>query len=63
MPYSGAMSFRCLFRRHRPMLTSIVRREQGFAAFCDDCGAPIERSEDGRWTASVPLLGRRGRAA
>lgn len=70
-PFSGVrsrnsellMSFRCIFLRHRPMFSSIVRREHGYAAFCDDCGLPIERTTDGRWTASEPLLSRRDRAA
>jgi hypothetical protein len=45
------------------MLTSIVRRENGFAALCNECGLPIERSEEGRWSASEPLLTRRDQAA
>jgi hypothetical protein len=57
------MSFRCLIRVHRPMLTSIVRRADRYTALCDDCGLPIERSEEGRWTASEPLLSRRDQAA
>ena len=57
------MSLRCIFRRHRPMLTSIMRRESGYAALCDECGLPIERSEEGRWTVSEPLLSRRRQAA
>jgi len=61
--YLQRMSVRCLFRLHRPMLTSIVRRENGFAALCNECGLPIERSEGGRWSASEPLLSRRDQAA
>jgi hypothetical protein len=57
------MSLRCLLGRHRPMLTSIISRGESYAALCDDCGAPIERSEGGRWTNSEPLLGKRDRAA
>jgi len=57
--YSGRMGLRCLIRAHRPMLTSIVRREGRYAALCDDCGLPIERSETGRWAASMPLVARR----
>jgi hypothetical protein len=45
------------------MLTSIIRREDRFAALCDDCSLPIERSEGGRWSASEPLLTRRDQAA
>ena len=57
------MSLRCIFGRHRPMLTSIVRRESGYAALCDDCGLPIVRAEETRWTGSEPLLTRRDQAA
>jgi hypothetical protein len=57
------MSLRCLFNVHRPMLTSIVARANGFAALCDGCGLPIERSEEGRWTASQPLSTRQDKAA
>lgn len=52
------MGLRCTFRRHRPMLTSIVRREGGFAALCDECELPIERRDGRRWTPSDPLLSR-----
>ena len=57
------MSLRCIFLRHRPMLTSIVRREHGFGAMCDDCGLPIERSEGGRWEAARALVPERNQAA
>jgi len=57
------MSLRCFLGRHRPLLASISRREQGFTALCDDCGLPIERTEDGRWIASEPLVSRRDKAA
>jgi hypothetical protein len=50
------MSLLCFFGRHRPMLTSIVRRDSGYTALCDHCGLPIVRAEDTRWTASVPLI-------
>jgi hypothetical protein len=63
MIYLGGMRLRCLFLRHRPMLTSIVEREGGFAALCDDCGAPIERRADGPWTRAQGLLSRRDQAA
>ena len=52
------MSLRCIFRRHQPMLTSIVKREHGYAALCDHCGMPIEREDGGRWSASEPLISR-----
>ena len=57
------MGLRCIFRRHRPMLTSIVRRKSGFAALCDECQLPIERTYEGRWVASQPLLSRRNQVA
>ena len=44
------------------MLTSIVPREHGFSALCDDCGAPIERPAHGRWTHSQALLSKPDRA-
>jgi hypothetical protein len=57
------MSLRCFFGRHRPMLTSIVRRDCGYTALCDDCGLPIVRAEDSRWAAAVPLVTRHDQAA
>lgn len=54
--YSGRVSLRRFFDRHRPMLTSIVKRRHGYAALCDDCGLPIERPEDGRWSSAEPLI-------
>lgn len=57
------MSLRCLLRRHQPMLTSIVQRDRGYAALCDRCGMPIERSEAGRWAVSEPLISRSRQAA
>jgi hypothetical protein len=57
------MSLRCLFRVHRPLLTSIARRQNRYTALCDGCGRPIERSIEGRWTAAEPLVSRRGQAA
>jgi len=41
------------------MLNSIVRREHCFAALCDSCGLPIERSDEGRWTVPRALVFRR----
>jgi hypothetical protein len=61
--YVERMSIRCLVRLHRPMLNSIVRREDRYAALCDSCGLPIERFEEGRWTVAEPLLSRRNQAA
>ncbi len=57
------MNLRCIVRRHRPMLTSIVRRESGFAALCDECELPIERTDKGRWVVSEPLLSRHNQIA
>jgi len=57
------MGLRCLFRRHRPMLSSIVRRQDRYTALCDDCGMPIERGEKGRWASAEALVSRQGRAA
>lgn len=60
--YLRGMNLRCLFR-HRPMLTSIVKQSHAYTALCDSCGVPIERTEEGRWTASAPLISRRDEAA
>jgi hypothetical protein len=49
------MSILCLFGAHRPSPGSIVRRESGYAALCELCARPLERPQDGRWTASEPL--------
>jgi hypothetical protein len=57
------MSLRCLLLRHRPMLTSIVKRQNGYTALCDECGLPIERADEGRWTASEALISKRDLAA
>jgi hypothetical protein len=57
------MSIRCFFGRHRPNLTTIVGRDDGFTALCDDCGMPLSRKEHGRWTTPEPLASRANRAA
>jgi hypothetical protein len=57
------MSLRCLFGRHRPMLTSTVKRQDRYTALCDDCGVPIERSENGRWASAQALVSRQDQAA
>jgi hypothetical protein len=49
------MSISCLFGRHRPSLSSIRKSGSGFAALCDSCARPLERAQEGRWTASEPL--------
>jgi hypothetical protein len=63
MTYPWTMHLRCFLGRHRPMLTSIIKRGEGFAALCDDCAAPIEREQSGRWTHSQPLISKRDQAA
>jgi len=56
--YNGVMRLRCFLGLHKPMLTSIVRKDHRFKALCDACTLPIERSEFGRWAVSAPLVGR-----
>jgi hypothetical protein len=56
--YDALMSLRCLFDLHRPLLNSIMQRPAGYAALCEGCTLPIERSEDGRWTPCKPLAQR-----
>ena len=63
MTYRRLMSLLCLLGRHRPMLTSIIRREQGFSALCDHCGAPIERGDHGRWTHAAAVISKTDQAA
>jgi hypothetical protein len=63
MPYRSPMHLSCLFGRHRPMLNSIITKEHGFAALCDDCGAPIERRDDGRWIHCPALISDRNQPA
>jgi hypothetical protein len=45
------------------MLGSIIKRQNRYTALCDDCGLPIERSAQGRWTNSQALLSKRDQAA
>jgi hypothetical protein len=61
--YAAALSFGCLFGLHRPMLTSIIRRQDRFTGLCDTCGLPIERPNDGRWTSPMPLASQRDQTA
>jgi hypothetical protein len=49
------MNLRCLVLRHRPMLNSIIVRDDRFTALCDHCGAPIERDPSRRWVNATPL--------
>lgn len=60
--YVQAMSLRCFFGVHRPLLSGIVRRPDGYATLCESCGRPLERREDGPWVASDPLYERRDHA-
>jgi len=57
------MSLRCLVRLHRPMLNSIVLRNDRYTALCDSCGQPLERTQESRWTEARSLLSRHDRAA
>jgi hypothetical protein len=50
------MKLRCLFVCHRPMLSSIIVREDRFSALCDHCGAPLERGPTRRWVIAAPLV-------
>jgi hypothetical protein len=50
------MKLRCLVLRHRPMLNSIIVRDDRFTALCDHCGAPIERDPSRRWVNATPLI-------
>jgi hypothetical protein len=61
--YVGRMNLRCLFGRHQPMLTSIVKRSNGYTALCDGCTLPISRPENGRWMVTDALVSRRDQAA
>jgi hypothetical protein len=61
--YAVAVSFACLFGFHRPMLSSIIQRQDRFTALCDGCGLPLERPLEGRWTTAEPLASRRDKAA
>jgi hypothetical protein len=63
LPYVRLMSLLCLFKVHRPMLTSIVRRTDRFTALCDHCGSIIERSDESRWARSEPLASTCSQAA
>jgi len=49
------MNLLCLLLRHRPSLSTILVRDDRFTAFCDRCGASIERNEERRWVTAPPL--------
>jgi hypothetical protein len=57
------MELLCLLLRHRPMLNSILVREERFKALCDRCGAPIERDRHSHWVHSAALISSRKQAA
>jgi hypothetical protein len=57
------MSLSCLIGIHRPSLASIVRRNRGYGGLCESCARPLEREENGRWTASDALYERADKAA
>ena len=57
------LSIGCLFGFHRPMLTSIIRRQDCFTALCDGCGLPLARPNKGRWTVPGPLASQRDQTA
>jgi len=49
------MNLACLILRHRPLLNSIIVREERFTALCDRCGAPIERDSSRPWVGAAAL--------
>jgi hypothetical protein len=57
------MKLRCLFLRHRPMLSSIILRKERFTALCDHCGAPIARDKLRRWVNAASPISSQDEAA
>lgn len=57
------MKLRCLLSRHRPMLSSIIVRDDRFTALCDHCGALLERDQQRRWVTAAPLISPRDQVA
>ena len=49
------MSFSCHFGFHRPFFNSIMQREHGLTAVCDNCTAPPEQATRGGWKACAPF--------
>lgn len=47
---------RCVFGLHRPSLVSVARKGRRLEALCEGCGSGLERAENGRWTAAIPLV-------
>ncbi len=56
------MSLRCVIGLHQPSLSSITRRQGGYAGICEHCARPLERGQQGRWVASEPVYQSRGGA-
>jgi hypothetical protein len=54
--YRAAMNLKCLIGLHRPSLTTIARRGDGFTALCEGCPTPLGRRKDGHWAACSPLM-------
>jgi hypothetical protein len=51
------MNLRCFFGAHRPSLVSIMKGKQGgWVGLCQGCDARLERTDEGRWTVSEPLI-------
>ena len=58
--YANDMSLRCLFGAHRPSLVSIIRgKNGGWVGLCRGCDAHIERTDEGRWFLSEPLISKK----
>jgi hypothetical protein len=48
------MSLLCLLGKHRPSLSAIVRRPDGYASLCEACACSLARAADGRWKVANP---------
>ena len=56
------MNLRCLFGAHRPSLVSILRgKNGGWVGLCQGCDARLERTDEGGWAVSEPLIGGKSR--
>jgi len=49
------MSLLCMFGRHRPSLTSIMRHGGRLDGLCDACGLPLTKDSHGQWVPAPPL--------
>ena len=57
------MSLFCLFGAHRPSLVSILKGKRGgWVGLCQGCDACIERTNEGRWSLSEPIIARKNRS-